>query len=182
MPRKRKGMNKHQKAMFKVGDHRVRRDDQARLLALSFSADPEERLEAADNLCPCHVRKPMPEIQQAIFRMMEDPDLRVRRAAWHTIEDGGVPDDPELDKIYERAIARGEDDKMITAFMREFVEPRVKERQLVEFTRAQHAIFNQRGKCDFCGESNMLVKREYGTAIPTHDGTGRLALVCESCA
>ena len=37
--------------------------------------------------------------------MLEDRDVRVRRAAWHTLEDGGRPDDSALDAIIERVAA-----------------------------------------------------------------------------
>ena len=182
MSRKLKGMNKHQKAIFRPGEHRVRLEDIAYYLTLAASADADERLEAANNLCPCHVRKPIDEVQSAIFRMMEDPDVRVRQAAWHTLEDGGVPDDPRLDPIFERAVA-GETNTLIRRFVAEFAEPRLRARKLVEQKRAERSqtLFIQRGKCDFCGESNVPVKPEYETEIGSNAATRRLALICEPC-
>jgi hypothetical protein len=38
----------------------------------------------------------------------------------------------------------------------------------------------QRGKCDFCGETNVFVKPDYDTEIPT-DGMLRAAWVCGKC-
>lgn len=186
MSRKRKGMNKHQKAAFKEGEHRLRKDEIVYYLELSQSGDADERLEAAENLCPCHVRKPIPEVQHAVQRMMEDDDLRVRRAAWHTLEDGGVPNEEWVFDVYDRAIKRGEDDRFIRWVMAECVEPLVKERDQVEFTRASRMInqsaFQQRGKCDFCGNTNVPIKTDYDTEIETVGEQSRLAYVCETCA
>lgn len=186
MSKKRKGLNKHQKAAFKAGEHRLRKDDIDYYLALSQSDEVEERLEAAENLCPCHVRKPIPEVNNAVQRMMEDTDLRVRRAAWHTLEDGGVPDEPWVFEVYERAVARGEDDKFIRWVMAECVEPLVKEREQVEFARASlnmtQSAFAQRGKCDFCGQTDVPIKRDFDTTLETVDSQQRLAYVCEQCA
>ena len=94
---KTKGLNPHQKAAQKVGERRAGREQIAELLEKSKSEDADDRCEAAENLCPCHVRRRIPEVWDALYRMLEDPDVRVRRAAWHTLEDGGTPDDPALD-------------------------------------------------------------------------------------
>ena len=96
MTRKRKGLNRHQKAVFNPGEQRVRGEEIERLIELAYSEDPAERLDAAQNLCPCHVRKRVEAVWQALYRLMLDPDVRVRRAAWHTLEDGGCPNDPAL--------------------------------------------------------------------------------------
>lgn len=184
MPRK-KGLNKHQKAAFKPGEHRLRKYEIDYYLALSASDAVEERLEAAENLCPCHVRKPIAEVNDAVQRMMEDEDLRVRRAAWHTLEDGGVPNEPWVFEVYERAVARGEEDKFIRWVMAECVAPLVKEREQVEFARASlsmnQSAFAQRGKCDFCGRTDVPVKRDYETTLDTVGSQQRLAHVCEQC-
>ncbi len=138
MERKQKGMNKHQKAMFQPGEHRLRRDDIEELLVLSQSDDAEERLEAAEHLCPCHVRTHIDAVQQAVFRMMEDPDVRVRSAAWHTLKGGGVPDAPALDGIFTRAVERLEEpSKMTRRFIEMFALPHVRGKAEVEFRRAQ---------------------------------------------
>lgn len=185
MPRK-KGLNKHQKAAFKPGEHRLRKDEIDYYLELSQSGNVEERLEAAENLCPCHVRKPIPEVNDAVQRMMEDADLHVRRAAWHTLEDGGVPNEPWVFEVYERAVARGEDDKFIRWVMAECVEPLVREQEQVEFARASLSInqsaFAQRGKCDFCGQMGVPVKPDYDTTLDTVGEQSRLAHICEACA
>ena len=101
MARRRKGLNRHQKAVFKAGEHRVRGEELDRLIELADSTDLAERLHAAENLCPCHVRKRVEAAWEALYRLMQDPDVRVRRAAWHTLEDGGCPNDPALLPIFE---------------------------------------------------------------------------------
>ncbi|MBV7336921.1 HEAT repeat domain-containing protein [Chloroflexi bacterium TSY] len=181
MGKKRKGLNKHQKAIFKKGDHRIRREDVLMYLEMSISADPKERLEAAENLCPCHVRTSSEDVQQALFRMMEDSDNRVRRAAWHTLEDGGVPDVPELESIFERAM-QNETDPGVRRFIEEVAQPHLREKAIIENQRVQRSIFAERGKCDFCGESNIPVKRDFETEITTLSETTRLAYVCEECS
>src|SRR5215212_1016424 len=98
------GRNKHQKAAHKVGEPRVGREQVEELLELSRSAEPEQRRHAAQYLCPCHVRRRIDAVWEALYRMLEDPDVQVRRAAWHTLEDGGRPDDPRLDAILERTL------------------------------------------------------------------------------
>lgn len=176
-------MNKHQKAMFQPGEKRLRGDEIKTLLELSRSGDAEERLEAAEHLCPCHVRTHIDAVQQAVFRMMEDEDVRVRSAAWHTLEDGGVPNAPELDDIFARAVERLDEEpsKMTRHFIETFAVPHVRGKAKAEFWRAQQPDFAKRGKCDFCGESDVAVKTDYETEIGA-GGNRRLALVCHQCA
>ncbi|HEX3408614.1 MAG TPA: hypothetical protein VHS81_15380 [Caulobacteraceae bacterium] len=83
--------NRHQKAAFRPGEARVSRSQVAELLGLARSGDVEERLVAAKYLCPCHVRGRAEPIWQTVLGLMADGDPRVRFAAWHTLEDGGVP-------------------------------------------------------------------------------------------
>ena len=45
--------NRHQKLARRPGEHRVGSEQIAELLEFSLSDDAEERLEAAENLCPC---------------------------------------------------------------------------------------------------------------------------------
>ena len=119
MARGRKGLNRHQKAAFKGGEHRVRGETIQRLIELADSTDPAERLHAAANLCPCHVRKRVEAAGAALYRLMQDPDVRVRRAAWHTLEDGGCPNDPALLPIFERAVAN-ETDSQVRGWVERF--------------------------------------------------------------
>lgn len=178
---KRKGLNSHQKAAFRSGEQRVRGEEIDRLIALAASPHAEERLEAAQHLCPCHVRRRIDEAWQALYRMMEDPDVRVRRAAWHTLEDGGCPNDPALAPIFARAAAR-ETDSQVRHFVDLFAAPFLAEQSLIQAQKAAFDPFQDRGKCDFCGQSRLPVRRDFETEIPLPGGMVRFGLICRSCA
>lgn len=173
----KQGLNKHQKAARKPGELKVSRAAVPELLELSCSSDPEDRLHAAKYLCPCHIQGRIPAVWEAVLRMMEDEDRRVRFQAWHTWEDGGLPDDgalfERLERIYER-----ESDPKVRKFARTILGPRLAERTQLEVTRlhlAAHAI-RQRGKCDFCAATNVAVQADLGTMIQS-----RAALLCDKC-
>ena len=175
---KTKGLNKHQRAAFREGELRVSGEEIWKLVDLSKSDDPADRLVAAENLCPCHVRRRIDEVWDALYRMMEDPVVEVRRAAYHTLEDGGKPDDPKLEAIFDRA-RESETDKRVLHFLEDFTRGHEK-RELVEMKAAMISKYADLGKCDFCGESKVPVRTDYDTEIPD-GGSGRLGLVCESC-
>jgi hypothetical protein len=172
------GRNKHQKAVHRVGEPQVGREQIEELLELSHSSDPEERRHAAQYLCPCHVRRRIEAVWEALFRMLEDTDVGVRRAAWHTLEDGGRPDDPRLDAILERTL-REETDPAVLRFARMFEGPR-KEKERVTMAAVARPAPRTRGRCDFCGESNVPVELDLETMIPTND-LPRAARICERC-
>jgi hypothetical protein len=171
----RKTLNRHQKAAFRPGEHRVRGDDIDRLIALASSDDPDERLEAAQNLCPCHLRRRIDEAWQALYRMMEDPDVRVRRAAWHTLEDGGCPTDPALEPIFDRAVVN-ESDGQVRRFVEMFAVPNQQERARREILKATRSLYQQRGKCDFCAAAEVPVRVDYQTELRE-----RFAHICRVC-
>src|SRR4051794_30551614 len=149
--RKTLGLNKHQKAAYKVGEQRVGREQIEEMLEQSRSGEAEQRLEAAKWLCPCHVRRRIDEVWEALYLLLEDPDVRVRRAAWHTLEDGGRPDDPRLDAISER-VARTETDFAVLNFIKIIGGPR-RDQEMVLAKLAGRVQPKQRGRCDFCGEA-----------------------------
>src|SRR6478736_1605774 len=103
--RKTFGMNRHQKAAHRRGEERLAPAEIPLLLELSRSGDPMDRIVAARSLCPCHVRRRLEPVWEALYRMLEDEDIRVRRAAWHTLEDGGRPGDLALEEIAARVLA-----------------------------------------------------------------------------
>lgn len=177
MPRT-KHLNPHQKKAFKVGETRVRGEAIWEYVELSKSDDPEDRFVAARNLCPCHVRRRIDEVWDALYRMMEDPEPRVRRAAYHTLEDGGKMDDPQLQAIFKRAW-KNETDKQVLGFLKAFDGGRA-QRERVEMQAATISKYADRGKCDFCGVTDVAVRTDYDTEI-SDGGSGRLALVCASC-
>jgi hypothetical protein len=177
MPARQKGMNPHQKAVYKVGERRAGREQIAELLAKSTSDDADDRCEAAENLCPCHVRRHIPEVWTALYRMLEDPDVRVRRAAWHTLEDGGRPDDSALDAIIERVRATETDGQVLRLLAQVAGARNEREKHTL---RALANPPKTRGKCDFCGASNVFVERDYAVEIPSGDHY-RPAWTCSDC-
>jgi HEAT repeat protein len=176
--RKTLGMNRHQKAAHKAGEKRLGPDEIPELLEMSRSEDPEARLVAAQYLCPCHVRRRIETVWEALYRLLEDPDVRVRRAAWHTLEDGGRPQDPVMDDILKR-ILESEKDPQVRRFAEEFAGPRAQQERLTA-TLAARPLPKRRGRCDFCGASDVFVDRDLETMIPA-DGFPRAAWICEQC-
>lgn len=183
MPKQNKrstsGMNKFQKKAHQKGEYRIRREEIPHYLALAESDDPKDRFVAAANLCPCHVRRPIPEIQTALFRLMEDSDPEVRARAWHTLEDGGVPDDPRMEAIFERA-REHETDKRVLGFLKELQKDNLEHKERTMLKVAARSEYDQQGKCDFCGAKGP-VKTDFDTEIP-NGGQIRFALVCATCA
>lgn len=177
--RKTLGMNRHQKAVYRPGEPRVGREQIEELLQQSKSGDAEERLVAAQYLCPCHVRRRIEAVWEALFRLLEDPDVRVRRAAWHTLEDGGRPDDPALDAILERALQQ-ETDPQVLRFAHHVAGPRQEKERMAALVMGRPAP-RQKGRCDFCGESGVEVERDLQTMIPTDD-LPRAAWICARCS
>ncbi|MFN8446002.1 MAG: hypothetical protein U0175_34745 [Caldilineaceae bacterium] len=171
------GLNKHQKAARKVGELKVSRSQVPELLELSCSIDVGDRLHAAQYLCPCHIQSRIPEVWEAVLRMMEDDDRRVRFQAWHTWEDGGLPDDPALFARMEQIYQREKDGK-VRAFAHTIIGQRLAEQNQREMTRLHlQTKPTQRGKCDFCGANSVPVHRDLDTVIGS-----RPAWICETCA
>lgn len=176
---RQKGLNKHQKAAFRPGEHRTRHNEIEDLLVLAASADAAERCHAAQNLCPCHVRRRIDDVWQALYRMMEDPDVLVRRAAWHTLEDGGRPDDPAFLPILARTLAN-ETDQQVRRFAQLFADEKRIQESIAEKRRAAPR-FGLRGRCDFCGGEDVAVRRDFETQIDAVGQLPRHALICARC-
>jgi hypothetical protein len=180
--RRLRGMNKHQKAAHRRGECRVGREQVPELLEMAISRDPEFRLEAASLLCPCHLRTRYPEVREALFRLMADPEPRIRRQAWHTIEDGGKMSDPE-DAARLRALLESERDPKVRAYAERIYRDAYGSplaADLVALRAAALPAPRQRGKCDFCGATNVFVERDFDTSIPAPQGV-RPAWICERC-
>ncbi len=179
MKRKKLGLNKYQKRAFRIGEARVSGENIGRLIDLARSPRPEDRETAARFLCPCHVRRRREDVWHALYRMLEDPDRRVRKAAWHTLEDGGRPDDAVLDTIFERA-AQEDPDKGIRQQAAAYLKARRGPADAALQADAE-AGYRNRGKCDFCGSTDVFVRTDIETEIPD-DGRMRFSLACEDCA
>lgn len=176
------GLNKHQKAARRPGEVRVSREEVAELLALSQSPDAEDRLVAARFLCPCHVRGRVEAVWEALYRMMEDGDVRVRHAAWHTLEDGGLPTDEDTLKHLAGIYAREQDPK-VRRFADSIVGATLRARQKEGERRQEllgRAAHRQLGRCDFCGRSGVPVESDFETPI-SGGGATRPALICPAC-
>ncbi|HUO11268.1 MAG TPA: HEAT repeat domain-containing protein [Caulobacteraceae bacterium] len=172
--------NRYQKAAFRPGEARVSRSYVEDLLTLARGDETEERLHAAKFLCPCHVRGRTEAIWQAVLALMGDADSRVRFAAWHTLEDGGVPrEDGVLERL--EAVLAGEADPKVRGIATLTIGPLIAERDRGELSRMRRVNMGVRGKCDFCGERNVLVREDLETRIPTA-GLPRAALICQRCA
>jgi len=181
--RKTFGMNKHQKAAHKKGERRVSKVEVQELLTMALSDETEDRLTAAENLCPCHVRTRIPAVWEALYRLMEDPDARVRQAAWHTIEDGGKPTDEAGAALLER-LFKQETDPKVKRFaeqtLNKVLGPR-RDKDLALLWLAGKPQVQQRGRCNFCAAQNVVVHYELNTQIPAGD-SHRAALICADCA
>lgn len=175
-------MNRLQRRAKKPGEQRISGAEIWRLVDLSKSKDPEDRLEAADNLCPCHVRRRIDEVWEALYRLPEDSEVKVRKAAFHTLQDGGDPSDPALAPILERASRNETDRKLKRTITRLLKERGVKTKERAELTQQVQVTvgaYPEEGKCDFCGEAGP-VKKDFDTAIPDQGGS-RPAMICAAC-
>ena len=173
--------NRHQKAAHRPGERRVSRAEVARLIGLAASEDEEDRLTAAKNLCPCHVRGRTEAIWDAVTQLMTDPAPKVRFAAWHTLEDGGIPPEPG---VFERlaALFDAETDASVRRVAEEALGPALAGRERLELGwMRRSAAPRVVGKCDFCGARDVAVERDLETMIPTA-GLSRPALLCGACA
>ena len=172
------GMNHYQKKSHRRREDRLRGNEIEYYLALAYSEDPDERVIAMDNLCPCHVRKRIDKVWVALFRGLVDSDLRVRRAAWHTLEDGGNPDDPRLEPLLEK-IAKEETDPRLRQNALNLIaekEKREEEKNVLVGMKADYFA----GKCDWCSATNVPVTHDYETELEIGNAK-RFALTCENC-
>lgn len=176
---RQKGLNKYQKAAFRPGEKRTRHPEIELLLVLAESEDAADRCQAAQGLCPCHVRRRIDAVWLALYRLMEDPAVAVRRAAWHTLEDGGRPDDPAFLPILARTLAH-ETDPQVRRFAQLFAtEQRIQESIEAQRQRAPRYIL--RGRCDFCCAEGSAVRRDFDTEIKVVGQALRHALICARC-
>ncbi|MDQ2998882.1 MAG: hypothetical protein M3R61_17765 [Chloroflexota bacterium] len=114
---------------------------------------------------------------------MQDDDRRVRFAAWHTLEDGGLPSEPDALARLELLLNQ-ETDAKVRVFAKRLIGAALAERDRHEFARMQLAsrpASRMRGKCDFCSARDVAVERDLDTMIPT-DTLPRPALICQRCA
>ena len=170
--------NRFQKENFRRGERRLRWKEVQHYLKLADSEQAPDRIEAMENLCPCHVRQRIDDVWAALYRGWQDEELKVRQAAWHTWEDGGQPNDPNLYPIMVE-IAKTESNPKL----REQAQKIVKSVQVVEdkkqtLSKQRYHYFT--GKCDWCGHSAAEVAYLYDSDIQI-GATVRLAQAGDDC-
>jgi HEAT repeat protein len=62
--------------------------DIQKLLAQTHSPDAEARAAAVRDLCPCHIKKHIPEVWERMIALADDPDRDVRNQVYHVLGDG----------------------------------------------------------------------------------------------
>lgn len=179
MARKR-AKNKYQKRHHRRGENRLRGDKIDFYLSMAYSDDPEDRIAAMENLCPCHVRRRIDAVWEALYRGLQDPDINVRKAAWHTLDDGGRPNDPQLQPILEKIAKKETDPKLRQRAIDLIQSTRQLEEKHQELVAQRADYF--RGKCDWCGATDVKVTYDYETEFDGTGGQKRFALMCADCA
>ena len=87
MPRK-PIKNRLPRRQFEREERRLRGDKlTAYLVETANSQDPKVRLEAMENLCPCHLRKRVDAAWDAICRGHQDSNLNGCQVVPHTLEE-----------------------------------------------------------------------------------------------
>ncbi|MCG9128297.1 HEAT repeat domain-containing protein [Candidatus Poribacteria bacterium] len=178
MSKSTRGMNKHQKRSHRRREDRVRGDEVNYYLSLAYSVNPADRALAMENLCPCHVRKKIDAVWVALYKGMLDEDIQVRRAAWHTLDDGGNPNDPRLQPLLKKIIKNESDPKLRQKALDLIKTVQDVEDQKQELITKKADTFN--GRCDWCGISNVSVRYDYETEFD-ENGAKRLMLICDNC-
>merc|ERR1712050_2017 len=86
-PEEYKLLSDKKEALAKI----AKTDSISEILSLTHFPDPEVRLKAAGQLCPCRVLEDLEEFWDRLFEMVEDPDAKVRMQVFHNICDGSPP-------------------------------------------------------------------------------------------
>ena len=177
---KKRAKNKYQKRHHRRGEDRLRGDKIDLYISMAYSDLPADREAAMENLCPCHVRRRIDAVWEALYRGLQDPNIRVRRAAWHTLDDGGRPNDPQLQPILEK-IAKKETDPKLRQRALDLIQSARRLADEHQELVAQRADYF-RGKCDWCGDTGVQVTYDYETEFDGTGGQKRFALMCLDCA
>ena len=93
------------------------------------------------------------------------------------MEDGERPNDPVLKEIFERAA--NDPDKKIRRQVDRYLSAERKDVRLADRLSAQKK-YPECGKCNFCGETETSLRKDFETEIPDTDKL-RFALVCKKC-
>lgn len=63
-------------------------DEIGEVLEQTYSDNPKTRAAALRELCPCHLRRNIPEVWERVFELVQDPEPRVRSTVVHLLADG----------------------------------------------------------------------------------------------
>jgi len=75
--------NRFQKEHFRRGERRLRWKEVQHYLKLADSEQAQDRIEAMENLCPCHVRQRIDDVRAALYRgMVDNPMILIYIQSW----------------------------------------------------------------------------------------------------
>ena len=63
-------------------------NDILKLLAQTHSPDAITRAAAVRDLCPCHLKRNVPQVWERMLALADDPDRDVRNQVYHVLADG----------------------------------------------------------------------------------------------
>lgn len=82
------------------------------LLAQTYSGDADERARAVRELCPCHLKRNLPEVWGRMIALQTDPERCVRTQVLHVLADGS-PREYEAQVVAAvQNLAQDDDDKI----------------------------------------------------------------------
>ena len=114
---------------------------------------------------------------------LQDSDLKVRQAAWHTLEEnhGGRRDDPKLYSILveiaETEVSPKLRQKANDIVKKDRIKAQTIEEKKQDLSGQRHHYFV--GKCDWCSDSATDVSYLYSEI--EIGGISRLAQACDEC-
>lgn len=82
------------------------------LIALTHDPDPDVRVQAVHDLCPCELKGDYPRAWDRIMEMVDDDSVRVRSTVFHTLGDGS-PRHREEDVVVAIRKLEHDDDKKL---------------------------------------------------------------------
>lgn len=177
--KKKKGLNKYQKKQHRRGEDRLRGNDVEYYLSMAGSPDSRERALAMEHLCPCRVRKRISAVWEALYCGLQDPDLKVRKAAWHALDDGGHPNDPAFQPVLEKIAKQETHPRLRQRALNLIQSARRIEEQKAEFMG--QGLHYLEGKCDWCGRTDVGVVHTYDTEIKVAGEPKRFGQICNDC-
>ena len=91
---------------------RLTENDIQELLAQTYSADAEDRAAAVRELCPCQLKRNLPEVWQRVIALQLDPERCVRTQVLHVLADGSPREYESQVVAAVHQLAQDSDDKI----------------------------------------------------------------------